>query len=317
MTSHIEAFTEAMRNAGLDPAELLNDDGTFHRFQDKQDRVGKKNGWYVLHGDDLPAGMFGHWSLLPDGQRWQAKADNTLTPQDRNQIRERIEQSRAARDKARDEVRAACRVKAEKMLAAAHDVSADHAYIVAHGITPYGARQLRDMLLIPVYKSKTLTGLQIIAPESKKFLTGTEKAGAYLVIKGKGKTVYLVEGWADACKLHKLTGATCIVCFDCNNLEVVAREIRAKGPDYDMVVVADNDRLTAGNPGVTHATAAALATGARMAIPAFPGDVGKDVCDPAEMLLYYLALKRRHRLTLYLRLHLILERLQRQPQKAM
>jgi putative DNA primase/helicase len=169
------------------------------------------------------------------------------------------------------------------MLAAAHDVSADLAYIVAHGITPYIARQLRDMLLIPVYKSKVLTGLQIITPESKKFLTGTEKAGAYLAIKGKSKTVYLLEGWADACKVHELTGATCIVCFDCNNLEVVAREIRSKGPDYDMVVVADNDRLTAGNPGVTNATAAALATGARMAIPAFPGDVGKDVCDLAEI----------------------------------
>lgn len=281
MSDTVELFTDAMRNAGLDPADLPTADGTFHRFQDRQDKPGKKNGWYILHGDDLPAGMFGHWSLLPEGQRWQAKPDNTLTPQERNQIKERIEQSRAARDKARDEVRAACRVNAEKMLTAAHDVSADLDYIVAHGITPYGARQLRDMLLIPVYKEKALTGLQIITPEGKKFLTGTEKAGAYLAIKGKGKTVYLLEGWADACKVHELTGATCIVCFDCGNLEAVAREIRAKGPDYDMIVVADNDRLTAGNPGLTKARAAALATGARLAIPTFPGDDGKDVCDLA------------------------------------
>jgi putative DNA primase/helicase len=247
MSDPIELFTEAMRSAGLDPADLPTADGTFRRFQDQQDKPGKKNGWYILHGDDLPAGMFGHWSRLPDGQRWQSKPDNTLTPQERNQIRERIEQSRAARDKARDEVRAVCRDKAEKMLAAAHDVSADHAYIVSHGITPYGARQLRNMLLIPVYKRKTLTGLQIVTPEEKKFLTGTEKAGAYLAIKGPGKIVYLVEGWADACKIYELTGATCIVCFDCQNLEAVACEIRAKGPGYDMVLVADNDRLTAGN----------------------------------------------------------------------
>jgi len=282
MSDPAELFNEAMRNAGLDPADLPTADGIFHRFQDRQDKAGKKNGWYILHGDDLPAGVFGHWSLLPDGQRWQSKPDNTLTPQERNQIKERTEQSRAARDKARDEIRAACRAKAEKMLAAAHDVSADHAYLVKKNVKPYGARQLKDMLLIPVYKSKTLTGLQIITPDGvKKFLTATEKAGGYLAIKGKGKTVYLVEGWATGCTIHELTGATVIVCYDCQNLEAVANEIRSKGPDYDMVLVADNDRLTAGNPGLTKATAAALATGARLAIPTFPGDDGTDANDLA------------------------------------
>ena len=178
------------------------------------------------------------------------------------------------------EVRAACRTKARKMLEAANDVSADHAYLVKKGIKPYGARQLKDMLLIPVYKSKVLTGLQIIQPDgSKKFLTGTEKAGAYLAIKGKGRAIYLVEGWATGCTVHELTDATVIVCFDCGNLEAVAREIRAAGPEGDLVMVADNDRLTAGNPGLTKATAAARATGARLAIPIFPGDTGTDVND--------------------------------------
>ena len=236
----IEQFAQAMRNAGLDPAEVPTADGTFHRFQDRQDKAGKKNGWYVLHVDDLPAGMFGHWSLLPDGQRWQSKPDNALTPQERIQIKERIEQSRAARGKARDEVRAGCRDKAAKMLEAGRDVNADHAYLVKKSITSYGAKQLKDMLLIPVRKGKALTGLQIIMPDgSKKFLTGTEKAGAYLAIPGKGKTVYLVEGWATGCTIHELTGATVIICYDCQNLEAVASEIRAKGPDYDMVIVAD------------------------------------------------------------------------------
>ncbi|MBV5341836.1 MAG: DUF3987 domain-containing protein [Deltaproteobacteria bacterium] len=280
MNDHIEQFTQAMRNARLDPAEVPTADGTFHRFQDRQDKAGKKNGWYVLHVDALPAGMFGHWSLLPDGQRWQSKPDNTLTPKERNQIRERIEQLRTDRDKARDEVRSFCRNKAEKMLEAAHEVNADHPYLFKKNIKPYGAKQLKDMLIIPVRKGKTLTGLQIIMPDgSKKFLTGTEKAGAYLVINGKGKTVYLIEGWATGCTIHELTGATVIICYDCQNLEAVASEIRLKGPDYDMVLVADNDRMTDGNPGLTKARAAALATGARLAIPTFPGDDGTDAND--------------------------------------
>lgn len=275
-------FTEDMRNAGLDPADLPTADGIFHgHVQDRQDRPGKKNLWYILHGDGVPAGMFGHYVLLPDGQRWQGKPDNTLTPRERNQIKERIEQSRAARDKERDEIRAACRAKAETMLAAGRDVAADHPYVTGHGIIPYGARQLKEMLLIPLYKNQVLTGLQVITPEGKRFLTGTEKSGACLTINGSAQTIYLLEGWADACKVHELTGATCVVCFDCGNLEAVAREIRTAWPDHDMVVIADNDRLTAGNPGVTHGRAAALATGARLAIPTFPGDEGKDICDLA------------------------------------
>jgi len=282
MNATLEQFTDEMREAGLDPAELPTADGVFRRIRDNQDKPGKKDLYYILHGDGIPAGNFGHWSRLPDGQNWQAKPDNTLTPQERIQIKERIEQSRAARDKARDEVRAACRIKAGKMLEAAQDVSADHAYLVKKSIKPYGGRQLRDMLLIPVRKGKALTGLQIIMPDgSKKFLTGTEKAGAYLVIKGKGKTVYLTEGWATGCTIHELTGATVIICYDCGNLEAVSKEIRATGPDYDMVLVADNDRLTAGNPGLTKARAAALATGARLAIPDFPGDDGTDANDLA------------------------------------
>jgi len=59
----------------------------------------------------------------------------------------------------------------------------------------------------------------------------------------------------------------------------IGKAIKAVAPTYDMVFVADNDRLQAGNPGVTKATAAALATGARLAIPTFPGDEGTDVCD--------------------------------------
>lgn len=270
-----------MQNAGLEPEEQIIDDGIFHaHVRDKQDKAGKKDLWYILYPDGVPAGRFGHWSRLPDGQSWQAKPGNTLTTQESNQIMERREQARAAREMALQEVRTACRAKATKMLESAHNVNADHAYLIKKNVKPYGAKQLKDMLLIPVRKGKTLTGLQIIMPDgSKKFLTGTEKTGAYLAIKGKGKTVYLVEGWATGATIHELTSATVIVCYDCQNLEAVSKEIRAKGPEYDMVMVADNDRLTAGNPGLTKARAAALATGARLVIPTFPGDDGTDAND--------------------------------------
>ncbi len=282
MNSHIEQFTEYMRSNGCDPEEPLIDDGILHaHVRDRQDRPGKKDLWYILHGDDIPAGSFGHYSRLQDGINWQAKADNTLTTEQREQANKRRKEAQIERDKALQEVRAVCRTKAAKMLGSAHDAKADHPYPLKKNNKPYGAKQLRDMLLIPLYKSKILVGLQIIMSDgSKKFLTGTEKAGAYFVIKGNGKTVYLVEGWATGCTVHELTGATVIICFDCGNLLEVGKTIRAAGSnDYDMIFVADNDRLKVGNPGITKATEAAMATGARLAIPTFPGDDGDDVND--------------------------------------
>lgn len=46
-----------------------------------------------------------------------------------------------------------------------------------------------------------------------------------------------------------------------------------------MIVCADNDRLTAGNAGLTHAMAAAIAIGGSLVVPVFPSDIGTDFND--------------------------------------
>ena len=107
MNSHIEQFTEYMRSNGCDPEEPLIDDGILHaHVRDRQDRPGKKDLWYILHGDDIPAGSFGHYSRLQDGINWQAKADNTLTTEQREQANKRRKEAQIERDKALQEVRA-------------------------------------------------------------------------------------------------------------------------------------------------------------------------------------------------------------------
>lgn len=277
MTSFIEAIRIATGGYAPNLDQITPD--KMIRFA-TSDKRGDESGWAKLFHDG-EGGVFGDWRQ-GISETWQASKDRA--PGEQVAFLLRVKQGREEAARLEEERRTECRAKAQRMLNAAGDVRADHEYVVSHRIKPCGARQLKDMLLVPLYKSKTLTGLQIIQTTGeKKFLTGTEKAGGYLALKGAGKVVYLVEGWATGCTVHELTGATVIVCFDCGNLEAVAKEIRAKGPDYDMVLVADNDRLTAGNPGVTHATAAALATDARLATPTFPRDDGTDVNDLARI----------------------------------
>jgi putative DNA primase/helicase len=136
------------------------------------------------------------------------------------------------------------------------------------------------MLLIPLHKNGVLTGLQFIKPDGeKRFLGGTEKKGSYFSIPGAGATIYIVEGFATGATIHALTGGTVIVAFDCGNFMSVAKSVKASHPDSSMVICADNDRHKPDNPGLTKARAAALATGAKLAIPIFPGDEGTDFND--------------------------------------
>ena len=53
-------------------------------------------------------------------------------------------------------------------------------------------------------------------------------------------------------------------------LKSVARALRGKFPELRLVICADDDRETPGNPGVTHAKAAARAVGGFLAVPKFP-----------------------------------------------
>jgi putative DNA primase/helicase len=61
------------------------------------------------------------------------------------------------------------------------------------------------------------------------------------------------------------------VAFNAGNLEPVARAIRAKFPKLHIVICADNDVATPGNPGLTRATEAARAVRGFVVAPDFSG----------------------------------------------
>ena len=56
----IEAFAAAIAAAGIPVPDHIEGDGELHRFS-ANGKAGDKAGWYVLHLDGLPAGIFGDW----------------------------------------------------------------------------------------------------------------------------------------------------------------------------------------------------------------------------------------------------------------
>ncbi|MFP3604688.1 PriCT-2 domain-containing protein [Paraburkholderia sp. SIMBA_053] len=152
-----------------------------------------------------------------------------------------------------------------------------------------------NALLIPMMDmDKKVHSVQAILPDAtnplkrdKTYLAGGDKRGHFFRI-GQPKTrndkhvVLIAEGFATAASLHKSTGHCVFVAFDAGNLKPVAEAVRAKVPTATIVLCADNDRFTAGNPGRTRARQAAAAVGGLVALPEFDGaTTGTDFNDLA------------------------------------
>jgi putative DNA primase/helicase len=99
----------------------------------------------------------------------------------------------------------------------------------------------------------------IDSPDKRYYPRGLTKKGGYFVIYGYQTIaniydpILLCEGYATACSLHEATGFTTYLSFDAGNLINVLKMIRNKYPQKKILICADDDHATKGNPGITHA----------------------------------------------------------------
>ncbi|MBD1399435.1 DUF3987 domain-containing protein [Pelovirga terrestris] len=216
---------------------------------------------------------------------WSGKGYPVLTDTQKARYRANLEAERSQREDEQARVHAECRIKASRIWKQSRPAQEDQPYLERKGIKANGLRQYKDALVVPVRDSGgTLHGLQFIDQDGgKNFLTGTVKAGHYHSIGGKPETVLcLAEGYATAATIHEATGQPVAVCFDAGNLKPVAEVLREKFPDIKIVICADNDTGTKGNPGLSKATEAANTVSGLLAAPEFPaGTNGSDFNDLA------------------------------------
>lgn len=267
-----QQFAAAMAEHGLQPGEIVAD-GKLHRFGGPDEKRGKRSAWYVLHGNGLPAGGFGDWRT-DLSETWCAKPDRTMTEVERRAHHLRIEQANAKAAAERAKVAEQAATKCRALWNRAGNVEGRHAYVERKGIKPAGAKQLHGALLIPLRAAGgELRSLQFIQPDGRKrFKAGGVVAGCYCALGGNpgpDAPLLICEGWATACSLHDATGYPIAAAMTAGNMLAVAQALRAKLPDVPMIVCADDDIDTAGNPGLTKAREAALAIGALLAVPDF------------------------------------------------
>ncbi len=131
----------------------------------------------------------------------------------------------------------------------------------------------KSILIIPMFDENGLQSLQFISRAGdKKFLYGGKMQGCFYVLGDDGKPadkILIAEGFATAATIHEVTGFPVVVAYNAGNLQPVARLMRSAHPHAEIVLCADDDHKTDGNPGITKATLAAEEVGGHILVPEF------------------------------------------------
>lgn len=273
----VDGFRAVMLEAGLSPPDYI-EPGRLYRFPGTGKGRGDTAGYCKLF-DDCAGGIYGdHRTKLQS--YWWADQSNVTAGEWRKQGPELRRAAQAARkQEQRDGAAKAATIWNRTSKAYSHQ------YLERKAIQAHGARlDSYNNLVVPVFICRSLASLQFIAPDgAKRFLRGGRVQGGYYPIKGDPQTVIICEGFATAATLAEETSNLVLAAFNAGNLKAVAEYARDRHPNGDIVIAADMDRNTPGNPGLTQATRAARAINARLAIPEFPPDVpGTDFNDLAD-----------------------------------
>lgn len=260
-----------MESTGIEAPAQIVDDGEIHRFSSNGKR-GDDSGWYCLHADGIPAGSFGCWRSGIQ-TTWCAKADHQLTDAERRVMRERMQAMKREREADEAQRNESAAAQAAQLWDNAQSAT-DHPYLAKKGIKPHGAKMDADGNLLVAMRDadgKLWNVERINVLEGwKKGLYGGKRIGCYYSIgRPKGRLI-VAEGFATGASIYEVTGDAVAVAFNAGNLEPVAAALRAKYPALAITIAADDDYKTAGNPGLTKATAAAQSVGGMLAVPVFP-----------------------------------------------
>ena len=296
MASNYLAVLDAMTAAGLQHGGAL-EIGTGKTVRVKVEGDREKRGWYrlseVLVGEEYHlVGAFGVWHGNDNGKVAVKPGPQVqMLPEQREAIAAKIRsdaaKARAQRAAEAERAAAAASKAWRRYEATGHSDYLDRKGIQAHGIRfhPSGS------IAVPMMDDRgKIWGLQVIRGrnrgnklEKQYWPAGLAKIGHYHIVGGSPRGVTLLcEGYATAASVHEASGMPAVVAFDANNLLPVAKAIAKAYRGVRLLVCADDDYRTDGNPGVTAATNAALAVDGLVLAPTFAEPRPTDTKGPTD-----------------------------------
>lgn len=249
-------------------------DGEIHRIPHASSSKGNaKDGWYLLHLDGkIPAGEFGCWKEPSFQVTWRAEIGREMTIAERIEFDSWLKEAKRKREAARIEAQQEAAEKAEQDVGSYSDASEDHPYLRKKQVKPHGIKIDRaGKLVIPIFSAsgEVMSYQTIDADGEKRYLKGGKKEGGFFEIRGNRNVVFVCEGFSTGASVFEATGYSVFVAFDAGSLAPVSKVVREMFPAARIVIAADNDQFTDGNPGVTKAHAAAKAVRGEVVYPTF------------------------------------------------
>jgi putative DNA primase/helicase len=257
-------FIEFLNKLGIPPENAGGNfpilDGRKHRYQIAGDHARHENGEYCVYLDEWPAGYaksysakhnveYATWSLSSGGMEYTEEEKLIWRKKREEEVKQRTEEEQKRRDYAAKNAAISWENATESGVI-------EHAYIVKKGITNVrGVKLLGREIIVPLYDSfGAIHNIQRINVDGeKRFLSGGRKRGCFYRLDGDVRNhVFICEGLATGLSIREATGCACIVAFDAGNIESVVSELVANG-HINLVLAADNDFQTKGNPGINAA----------------------------------------------------------------
>jgi putative DNA primase/helicase len=270
----VDDFLASIQAACLAPPEWpLQVDGQIHRYS-TNGRHRDDAGWYVLHLVYTGRGtrMYGAAGDWRSGNVlfWHSGAD-AQSPAEAAHLREAIREQQAQLKADKLIRHRAGRDRAQAEWARAIPCDLVHPYLQTKGLPADPALRVAGTeLLVPMRDwNGELWNLQHISPNGTK-VYGRGRASGLVLVMGNtdGGTVLVCEGYATgrSALLAGLADAV-VVAFSSGQLRNAALEVRTRWPRALRWVLADNDKATPGNPGLTAAAEAAEAAHCGVLVP--------------------------------------------------
>jgi len=281
-----------IRDGGLVVDELLVDTHKPQRCY-TIDGGREKSGWYWLgtkeiDGGSYITGAYGIYSGNDNGKRIiKITRDGkpvSIRKEDREAIAER-QKANMARMKAMRDAEAERAALMAGMVWRKYVPSGESDYLARKCIAAHGLRfspSGNGTVAVPMMDGATgkIWGLQLIRGkhrggklEKEYWPRGIAKQGHYHMIGPIPRGLVLIaEGYATAATIHQATGLSVAVAFDAGNLQPVAVAISKIYRRAKILICADDDYRTVGNPGVAAAKNAAYAVQGAVVVPVFTAD---------------------------------------------
>lgn len=271
----INLFQADLLANGIAPPNEIIADGQLQRFHIEGDKSRSKNGWYVLHLDSVPCGVYGSWKKGVH-LKWSAKNHDCMTPSERRHQIERIKEACKMRDRMKAKEQEEAAFRAAYLWESYPKADSNHPYIIKTRILPFYARQHGKEIILPIidFDGKIWSLQYINELGEKRFLLNGAIKRHFIPIQHQPTTerkILIGEGFATCATLAEKYPTSCVVAAsNAGNLKPVATIIRHFLPNAELIVCADDDRLNPNNPGLTKGREAAITAGALFSKPIWP-----------------------------------------------